>query len=77
MKLKQQWRYLNFTRNNFYVLFPAKGIVSYKQIISSSLCVRLNSGLQRFLYNHPPTGTLLEIRPPSYYFTWSENIIFF
>jgi len=23
----QQWRYLIFTRNCFYILFPAKGIV--------------------------------------------------
>jgi len=37
----QQWRYLIFTRNSFYILFPAKGIVSYRQIISSRLYVRL------------------------------------
>jgi len=29
------------TRNSFYILFPAKGIVSYRQIISSCLYVRL------------------------------------
>jgi len=27
--LTQQWRYLNLTGNNFYILFPAKGLVSY------------------------------------------------
>jgi len=42
MMLTQQWRYLNLTRNSFYILFPAKGIVSYRQIISSRLYVRLN-----------------------------------
>jgi len=36
-----QWRYLNLTRNSFDILFPAKGIMSYRQIISSSLYVRL------------------------------------
>jgi len=41
MTRMQQWRYLNFTRNSFYILFPAKCIVSYKQIISSRLYVRL------------------------------------
>jgi len=39
--LTQQWRYLNLTRNSFYILFPAKGIVSYRQIISSCLCICL------------------------------------
>jgi len=28
-------------RNSFYILFPAKGIVSYRQIISRSIYVRL------------------------------------
>ena len=37
----QQWRYLKLTRNSFYILFHAKGIVSYRQIISSRLYVRL------------------------------------
>jgi len=41
MTLTQQWRYLNLTRNSFYILFPAKGIVSYRQIISNRLYVRL------------------------------------
>jgi len=27
MTLTQQWRYLNFTRNSFYILFPEKGII--------------------------------------------------
>ena len=26
--LTKQWRYLNFTRNSIYILFPAKGIMS-------------------------------------------------
>jgi len=37
----QQWRFVNLTRNSFYVLFPEKGIVSYRQIISSRLYVSL------------------------------------
>jgi len=41
MMLTQQWRYRNLTRNRFYILFPAKGVVSYRQIISSGLYVRL------------------------------------
>ena len=41
MTLMQQWKYLNLTRNSFYVLFPAKGVVSYRQVISSRLYVRL------------------------------------
>ena len=45
MTLTQQWRYLNLTRNSFYILLPAKGIVSYRQIISSHLYVRLKSNL--------------------------------
>ena len=27
MTLTQQWWYLNFTRNNFYILFPEQGII--------------------------------------------------
>jgi len=42
MTLTQQWQYLNLTRNSFYILFPAKGIVSYRQVVSSRLYVRLN-----------------------------------
>ena len=30
MTLTQQWRYLYLTGSGFYILFPAKGIVSYK-----------------------------------------------
>jgi len=41
MMLTQQWRYLNLTRNSFYIMFPVKGIVSYMQIIFSRLYVRL------------------------------------
>ena len=41
MKLTQQWQYLILARKSFYILFPVKGIVSYKQIISSCLFVRL------------------------------------
>ena len=32
MTRMQQWRYLNFTRNSFYILFPAKCIVSQARI---------------------------------------------
>jgi len=42
MRLTQQRLCLNLTRNNFYILFPVKGIVSYRQIISIRLYVRLN-----------------------------------
>jgi len=42
MTLTQQWRDLNFTRNSPYILFPAKGIMSYWPIISRLLYVRLN-----------------------------------
>jgi len=34
-----QWRYQNLTRNIFYILNPVKGIMSYRQIISSYLYV--------------------------------------
>jgi len=37
----QQWRYLNLTRNSFHILFPAKSIISYRQIITSRLYVHL------------------------------------
>jgi len=33
--------YLNLARNSFYILFPAKGIMSYRQIISSRFYVCL------------------------------------
>jgi len=39
MTLTQQWQYLNLTRNTFHILFSAKGIMSYRQIISSRLYV--------------------------------------
>jgi len=35
MTLMQQWQDLNLTRNSFYILFPAKGIMSYRHVISS------------------------------------------
>ena len=41
MTLTQQWWYLNLTRNSFYILLPAKGIMIYKQINSCRLCIRL------------------------------------
>jgi len=41
MTLTQQRRYLNFTRNSFYALFLAKGVMGYKEIISSRIYVRL------------------------------------
>jgi len=44
MTLTQQWRYLNLGRNGFYNLLPAKGIMSYRQIMSSRLYVRLKQG---------------------------------
>jgi len=30
------------TRNSLYILFPVKGIMNYRQIISSRLYVRIN-----------------------------------
>ena len=30
------------TKNSFYIFFPAKGIMNYRQIISSRLYVRIN-----------------------------------
>jgi len=41
MTLTQQRSYLNLTRNSFYILFRGKGIVSYRQIISSLVYVPL------------------------------------
>jgi len=41
MALTEQWRYLNFTRNRLYIVFLAKDIMSYRQIISRRLYVRL------------------------------------
>ena len=41
MTLTQQRRYLNLTTNSFNILFFAKGMVSYKQIISSRFDVGL------------------------------------
>ena len=41
MTMTQQWRYLNFTRNSFYISLPAKGIMISRQIISSHLYLRL------------------------------------
>jgi len=41
MTVTQQWRFLNLARNSLYVLFPAKSIMSYEQIISSRFYVRL------------------------------------
>jgi len=41
MTLTKQWRYLKLTRNIFYILFPAKGDISFRQIISSRLYVCL------------------------------------
>jgi len=41
MTLTQQLRYLNLTRNSFYILFLAKRIVIYRLIIYSRLYVRL------------------------------------
>jgi len=29
LKLTQQWRYVNLTRNSLYILFPAKHVMSY------------------------------------------------
>jgi len=52
MTLTQQWGRLNLTGNSLHVLFPAKGSVSYRQIILAISCrtpesTRLMSGLTR------------------------------
>jgi len=44
MTLTQQWRYLNFIRNSFDIKFPAKNIMSYRQVISE--------GVSTFVYKH-------------------------
>jgi len=41
MMVTQQEQNLNLTRNSFYVLFPAKGMMGYRQTISSCLYDRL------------------------------------
>jgi len=41
MTLTQKCRYLNLARNNFHILFPAKGFMSYALIISRFLYFRL------------------------------------
>jgi len=41
MTTTQKWRFLNFTVNSFYILFPAKGIMTYRQIIARQFYVRL------------------------------------
>jgi len=52
MTLMQQWRYLNLTRNSFYILFLAKGMVTYRQIVSSRLYVRFKKKLVHSLAEH-------------------------
>jgi len=49
MTVTQQWPYLNLTRNSFSILFPAKGMVSDKQVISSRLYVRFKAGGRNLL----------------------------
>jgi len=39
--LLRLWQYLNLIRNSFYILFPAKSIVSCRQIISGRLSKEL------------------------------------
>ena len=41
MTLAQQWWYLILSRNSFCILFPAKDILSCRQIISNHAYVRL------------------------------------
>jgi len=43
MTLTQQWWYMNLTRNSPRIFFPAKGIVSSREIICGLLYVRLNT----------------------------------
>jgi len=42
MTLTLQRRFLNLTRNSFYILFPAKGVVGYMPIMLGRLYGRLN-----------------------------------
>jgi len=41
MTMTQQWRSLNLTGKSFNILFPAKGIMSYRKMICNLLYVRL------------------------------------
>jgi len=60
MTLTQQWRQLNLIGNSFYILFSAKGIVSYRQIISSRPYVRLQCtySLPRRVLSNTPVNKL-------------------
>jgi len=40
MMLIQQWRYVHLNRNSFCILDSMKGIVNYKEIISSLFFVK-------------------------------------
>jgi len=54
----QQWLYLNFTRNTFYILFPTKGNVSYRQVIS----IRLNVCLKQWFPTFSEASSLCSFR---------------
>jgi len=56
MMLTQQWRYLNLTSNSLCILFPAKCIVSCRQIISNRLYVRLKKRLVHSSAEHFQTS---------------------
>jgi len=56
MTLTQQWWCLNLITNSFFILFPAKGVMSYRQIISGRLYVCLKgicSFASRALFQTP------------------------
>jgi len=61
--LTQQCRYANLTRNSFYNLFPAKGFVSYRQMISNQSAFVQNE-LAHSLTGAYPRGRLGRFLPP-------------
>jgi len=48
MALMQQLQYLNISKNSFHILFSARGIVSYREIIPSRLYIRLKGTCSLF-----------------------------
>ena len=48
LTLTQQWQYLNFSRNSFYILSPASGVIGCRELISSRLYIRLRKLFTRW-----------------------------
>jgi len=60
MSLTQQWWYVNLTRNSFYILFPAQGIMSYRKIISNRLCIHFAGRTKRPRGSYAAGGRVFE-----------------